>query len=955
MKKTGIRAMYYDWLNWRISAKVISSIVCVTFLSAISLMAVNSFNNMAQLSAQVGDELVSLGNQTLLRVSDQVNTGVQVLETLAMTPSLAAAVKEANENRAGWTDAQITSLDEAWKADSPGIETTVTEISNNDLSNYLIDFIQNNSAEVEVFVTDQKGLNIAMTGRTSDFLQSDEGWWKAAFAGGNGAVYIGEVEYDESSKTYAMNLGVPVRDPQTQKVIGVLRGTLDISVLLQTLAGQKDNSIKSMALIDRNGVVLYSPNPAQNMQPAPENILALFEAGATGWQKTNDMDGDPAIVAYYTLAGSLGDTLGWRMITAHKMNEIYTNQLWGAGIGFSTLVFVVGIGSFITAMIINSSIAMPLGIVTKMARSLSTGDLVRELSDAEKDRVRLRKDELGEIGKAFDGLINYMQSMGLAAAAIAGNNLSASVTPKSIKDELGNAFAKMINGLRETVGLVAESASAVSSASAKLAAASEQSGQATSQIATTIQQVALGTAQQTSSVTKISGTVEQMGRTIDGVAKGAQEQARAISQASEVASRINNAIEQVTNNVQAVTRDSAQSATYSRGGAKSVKETISGMEAIRNKVGLTAVKVEEMGSRSEKIGDIVETIDDIAAQTNLLALNAAIEAARANGAGARVSEHLIQQHLLSVAGLLAELCLRSSQPLQAADLMALARRAHVDTLNITDADGVVSLSNDPTSVGFRFPEDPKQQASVFRPLLKEKDGAIAQPAQARSQDGKLYIYVGVSRRDQAGVVQAGMPAEAIENSGNYTRGFAVVADEVRKLAERSSLATKEIAALIKGIQKTVSEAITAMKASAEEVEAGVSRANSAGLVLDNILEAAESVYKQAEDAGQAASKVRAAAAELVEAVDAVSAVIEENTAATEEMAANSSELTQAIENIASVSEENSASVEEVSASTEEMSAQVEGVSTSASSLMDMAHKLQEVVSRFKLISDTNSG
>jgi methyl-accepting chemotaxis protein len=307
-----------------------------------------------------------------------------------------------------------------------------------------------------------------------------------------------------------------------------------------------------------------------------------------------------------------------------------------------------------------------------------------------------------------------------------------------------------------------------------------------------------------------------MGRAIDGVAKGAQEQAKAISMASQITSRINTAIEQVTNNAQSVTRDSAQAASYSRDGAKTVKETIVGMEAIRAKVGLSAAKVEEMGTRSEEIGAIVETIEDIASQTNLLALNAAIEAARA---------------------------------------------------------------------------------------------------------------------------------------GEQGKGFAVVADEVRKLAERSSLATKEIAALIKGIQKTVSEAVTAMQASAVEVEAGVTRANSAGEALNNILGAAESVNKQAEDAGKAAAKVSAAAAELVEAVDSVSAVIEENTAATEEMATNSSELTQAIENIASVSEENSAAVEEVSASTEEVSAQVEEVSASAASLMEMAEKLQQVVARFKLNLD----
>jgi methyl-accepting chemotaxis protein len=508
------------------------------------------------------------------------------------------------------------------------------------------------------------------------------------------------------------------------------------------------------------------------------------------------------------------------VLKVQQAKETSDNNTAEANQATTIMIVVAVIGTVISVgfgVVISNSIANPLGFLTRLANSLSSGDLARNMSEVEKDKVRKRKDEIGAIGNAFDGLINYMQGMAEAATTIANNDLTITVTPNSEKDELGNAFAKMVIGLRQAVGQVAESAEAVSSAAAQLATASEQSGEATNQIATTIQQVALGTAQQTAGVTKTSGAVEQMGRAIEGVAKGAQEQANAISKASQVTTRISTAIEQVANNAQAVTRDSAEAARYSRDGAKTVKETISGMEAIRSKVGLSASKVEEMGTRSEEIGAIVETIEDIASQTNLLALNAAIEAARA---------------------------------------------------------------------------------------------------------------------------------------GEQGKGFAVVADEVRKLAERSSLATKEIATLIKGIQKTVSEAVSAMKESATEVEAGVVRANSAGVVLDNILEAAESVYKQAEEAGVAAAKVSAAAAELVESVDSVSAVIEENTAATEEMAANSTELTQAIENIASVSEENSAAVEEVSASTEEVSAQVEEVSASAASMMEMAQALQQVVAQFKLNLET---
>jgi methyl-accepting chemotaxis protein len=147
-------------------------------------------------------------------------------------------------------------------------------------------------------------------------------------------------------------------------------------------------------------------------------------------------------------------------------------------------------------------------------------------------------------------------------------------------------------------------------------------------------------------------------------------------------------------------------------------------------------------------------------------------------------------------------------------------------------------------------------------------------------------------------------------AGEHGKGFAVVADEVRKLAERSSIATKEIGALIIGIQKTVSEAV-------------------------NI-------------ATSASSELGIASGDLTTAIISVSNVVNENTAAINHLTSSSSGVMQAIENIASVSEENSAAVEEVSASAEEMTAQVEEVTASAQSLADMAKSLRESMMRFKV-------
>jgi methyl-accepting chemotaxis protein len=298
-----------------------------------------------------------------------------------------------------------------------------------------------------------------------------------------------------------------------------------------------------------------------------------------------------------------------------------------------SLVIAMLLG-IVIALLVVRTITKPLEILALQSELIAVGDLCRDVPEETKDIIRLRDDELGKIGKAFDRMIDgYLQKHANKAHRIANGDLSVDVNPKSEKDELGNALVSMVTNLRKLVIDVSENASSLGAASSQLAFSAEQSGDAASQIASTIQEITKGIALQAISITQTSESVGMITQAIEGLSKGAQEQSAAVSKAADITNQLSVMIREVSTNAETQVNGAIESVNISRNSGKMVEDTIQGMQRIQSKVHLTSQKVQEMGQRSDQIGLIVETIDDIASQTNLLALNAAIEAARAGEHG----------------------------------------------------------------------------------------------------------------------------------------------------------------------------------------------------------------------------------------------------------------------------------------------------------------------------------
>jgi hemerythrin-like metal-binding protein len=179
------------------------------------------------------------------------------------------------------------------------------------------------------------------------------------------------------------------------------------------------------------------------------------------------------------------------------------------------------------------------------------------------------------------------------AEKIASGDLGVEVQIDS-EDEIGKlsqSFEKMVNSLREMIGTLADSSSQVSESSAEMQSNAVQMAEGAETVAG--QAITVATAS------------EEMSATSGDIAQNCQ-------MAAEGAERANQAAEH---------------------GTEVVAKSISVMHRIAERVQSSAKTVEALGRRSDEIGAIVGTIEDIADQTNLLALNAAIEAARAGEQG----------------------------------------------------------------------------------------------------------------------------------------------------------------------------------------------------------------------------------------------------------------------------------------------------------------------------------
>ena len=173
-------------------------------------------------------------------------------------------------------------------------------------------------------------------------------------------------------------------------------------------------------------------------------------------------------------------------------------------------------------------------------------------------------------------------------------------------------------------------------------------------------------------------------------------------------------------------------------------------------------------------------------------------------------------------------------------------------------------------------------------VVKASAEKIEKLGESSKQIGEIISVID-EIADQTNLLALNAAIEAAR-AGEQGRGFAVVADEVRKLAERTTEATKQIANMIKGIQKETEEAVRAMQQGTNEVNSGIVLADQAGKALHEIVQSSQEVWDMINQIAAATEEQSSTAEQVAKNVSSISQVTSDTANRVQDIAKSAEDL-----------------------------------------------------------------
>ena len=365
-------------------------------------------SNEQTLRESITTNSINLAESSILSVEKTIYDKIELFQAYATDLTLQEVIKESNQafEQLDNRSQVIATRDQQWvltNDSSPFIQ----EIVNNDLSGELREktaFYNRTygyNLFSEVFVTNKYGVNIAETGKTTDYYQADEDWWQQAKAQG---LYVQDERYDMSAGVSSIAICIRIDDAQGQ-FLGVMKVVYDIreiNTILNTSkhqmmdsAGHDGDHVMNVFLLSSNDTLISTTAPSHEI---PTYLPLLHDKPGDAAFTYTAPDKEQTFVAYARTPGYASYAgLGWTLVVEHEAKSIMqpvTKLNIALGILFATISFIVIVSGFFVYF----SIVKPIVLLEHNISTMSLNELDQGLSINS-------KDEIGKLAGSFKSLV----------------------------------------------------------------------------------------------------------------------------------------------------------------------------------------------------------------------------------------------------------------------------------------------------------------------------------------------------------------------------------------------------------------------------------------------------------------------------------------------------------------------------------------------------------------------
>ncbi|MCM2357080.1 MAG: methyl-accepting chemotaxis protein [Geobacteraceae bacterium] len=729
--------------------------------------------------------------------------------------------------------------------------------------------------------------------------QADQEWFKRVMAG---SLHIHDVYFSASANESAIGFSAPVKNESGQ-IVGAIGTRVSWSTIEKILADVNEGKTGYAYMLNREGVLIAHPkkdkvlkeNLTKNENIDLSGIAGKMVKGETG-VGSYTYEGVSKLVGYLPSKG-FGDYkgIGWSIAVVKGASEVFAPVYTLRNVVIAVIVISVLIIA-VLAVVVARSIANPMIKGVAFAQAVAAGDLTGTLE------VRTR-DEVGDLANALNNMVASLKEMAgkirgaseqvaSAAGEISANTAQltrAAHSQASATDETSSTMVQMavsIQSVASNADALAANAEEVSSSMQELGVSGEQVARSAEvmassvsetsatieQMTVSIEKVAQNSEDLASSVSETSATVEQMTVSIDQVAGNSQELQQVVAETAAIVTQMAASIRRAADNVTEADTVAKTAAREGVAGQRAVQEALAAMKRVAEVSEKSAAAIDNLGKRSEEIGNIVKVINEIADQTNLLALNAAIEAARAGDAGRGFA-------------------------VVADEVRKLAERSMTATGEIGQ---VIRQVQTDTSDSVRYGELASREAQASMELSGIAGNALTNIVKSISQTSDLMGEIARVTAEQADA--SGQVILAVERMSQST---SVVANAAREQA-------------LGGRQIRV--AVERMNSITREVT-GATREQAQGSRQIRI--AVENMNTVTQQVTIATREQALSARQIVAAIDSMSSMTQSVANATSEQKKGGEMVVAAMENIGDVTRENLVSVEQLARSAEGLSRQAD--------------------------------